>query len=262
MLIDGKLPNIYDTHINQSYMHLKDLNLKGENSIHYWINNIKDEKLLFHLNKLRNAPEIKKTILEKYTNHEIISVHNSDEIYISVSPKERKGSDIALSDCHYDAPFKYIYQGGNVFLRVILALNENDTVYTEVENKKSLISRSEYNIIDYNQDYHCVHGEIPNNKNRILLKLHFIAKPINSHQFWTDFCEYINNSWTHLSRELMRISIEPKTFLETIIKYIVLGSRLFWNYTWYILTIIFILLYLLYLYPFKKIKRMKNKKIT
>ena len=87
MLIDGKLPNIYESHINQCYMHLKDLNLKGDNSIHYWINNIKDEKLLFHLNKLRNAPEIKKTILEKYTNHEIVSVHNSDEIYLSGSPK-------------------------------------------------------------------------------------------------------------------------------------------------------------------------------
>lgn len=258
MLIDGKLPNIYNSDINGCYMQLKDYNLKGENSIHYWINDIKDENLLFHLNKIRNAPEIKKNIQENYTNHEIISVHNSDEIYLSVSPKERKGSDIALSDCHYDAPFKYIYQGGNIFLRVILALNENDSVYTEVENKKSLISKSEYNIIDYNQDYHCVHGEIPKNKNRVLLKLHFIAKPNGSPQIWTDFCEYINNSWTHLSRELMRNSIEPKTFLETIFQYIVLGSRYLWSYTWYILAIIFIIL-CYYLYPFKKI-RIKNKK--
>lgn len=259
MLIDGKLPNIYNSDINQCYMQLKDHNLKGENSLHYWINDIKNENLLFHLNKLRNAPEIKKTIQENYTNHEIISVHSSDEIYLSVSPKERKGSDIALSDCHYDAPFKYIYQGGNVFLRVILALNENDSVYTEVENKKSLISTSQYNIIDYNQDYHCVHGEIPKNKNRVLLKLHFIAKPVGSSQIWTDFCEYINNCWTHLTRELMRNSIEPRTFLETIFQYIVLGSRYLWNHIWYILVIILFIVLYCYLYPFKKIK-MKNKK--
>jgi hypothetical protein len=60
MLIDGKLPNIYNSDINECYMQLKDYNLKGENSIHYWINDIKDENLLFHLNKIRNAPEIKK----------------------------------------------------------------------------------------------------------------------------------------------------------------------------------------------------------
>jgi hypothetical protein len=159
-----------------------------------------------------------------------------------VSPSHIHGSDITLSDCHYDAPFKYIYQEGNIFLRLILSVNENKTVYTQIEDATSLLSTGDYNIIDYNQDYHCVHGKIPKNKDRVLLKLHYIAKPKYSTDISTEFCKYINDSWTHLSRELMRDSINPITLTQHVKKNIVLFSRFIWNYATYLL-IFFVLIF-------------------
>ena len=193
MLIHNQLPITYDESINYVYEHYKNENVTGEKSIHYWIDDVNNKELMKHLNCLRNATEIKKQIALNYPNHNVLSVHSSDEIYLSVSPSHRQGSDITLSDCHYDAPFKYIYQEGNVFLRLILSVNENKTVYTQVEDATSLLSTGDYNIIDYNQDYHCVHGKIPKNKDRVLLKLHYIAQPKYSTDISTEFCKYINN---------------------------------------------------------------------
>lgn len=230
MLIHNSLPDSYKPHINFVYNYYKENNLSGEGSVHYWINSIQNKSLLDHINHIRNSPEIIYELQKNYPDYSIIPVHESDEIYFSVSPSKRQGSDIGLSDCHYDAPFKYVYQGGNVFLRAILALNENNTVYTQVEDKTSLLSMGDYNIIRYNEDYHCVHGSIPENSNRILLKIHFIATPPNANPFWTDFCRYINNNWTHFSRELMRDSIKPDTFSGYFKQYLVLLGTFVWKY--------------------------------
>jgi hypothetical protein len=229
MLIHDTLPSKYTHNIQFVYNNYKNNNLNGESSLHYWIDNIKDKELLEKINIIRNAPEIIRELEKNYPGYKIITVHESDEIYFSVSPSKRQGSDIGLSDCHYDAPFKYIYQGGNVFLRAILALNENNTVYTQVEDKTSLLSTGDYNVIRYNEDYHCVHGSIPANSNRILLKIHFIAIPPDTNPIWSDFCRYINNNWTHFSREMMRDSIKPETVQGYFKQYLVLISGFTWN---------------------------------
>ena len=230
MLIHNTLPEEYKQYIHSVYNHYKDNNLSGDGSVHYWIDNIENDVILESINHIRNAPEIIHELQNNYPGYSIVPVHESDEIYFSVSPSKRQGSDIGLSDCHYDAPFKYIYQGGNVFLRAILALNENNTVYTQVEDKTSLLSTGDYNVIQYNEDYHCVHGSIPPNSNRILLKIHFIAIPPNTNPFWTDFCRYINNAWTHYSRELMRDSIKPNTASGYFKQYLVLLGTFVWKY--------------------------------
>jgi len=230
MLIQNNLPEKYNNSIEYIYNYYKNKNLGGKFSEHFWIDDIKNKELKYHLNRLRNANEIKDTIKKELKNCDVISSHNTDEVYLSVSPSNRNGSDITLSDCHYDAPFKYVYQGGCKFLRLILALNENKTVYTKVEEKTSLLSKGDYNIIDYNNDYHCVYGSIPKNKDRIMLKLHYISAPYNTNKKWIIFCKNINNWWTHFSRNMMRDSINPKNLTGYIKKYIVLLSRLIWNY--------------------------------
>lgn len=248
MLIHDTLPSKYKHYIQFVYNNYKNNNLNGDTSLHYWIDNIKDEVLFEKINIIRNAPEIIRELEKNYPGHKIIPVHESDEIYFSVSPSKRQGSDIGLSDCHYDAPFKYIYQGGNVFLRAILALNENNTVYTQVEDKTSLLTTGDYNVIRYNEDYHCVHGSIPSNSNRILLKIHFIAIPPNTNPIWTDFCRYINNKWTHYSREMMRDSIKPETAQGYLKQYLVLLS----GFTWNNINIILIILIFLILFFWKR----------
>lgn len=267
MLIHSTLPEKYKSNIDDIYNHYKNNNLSGEGSVHYWINDIENDQLVRKINIIRNAEEIKDEIKKQYPDYSILSVHESDEVYLSVSPSKRVGSDIGLSDCHYDAPFKYIYQGGNVFLRAILALNENRTVYTQVEDKTSRLSTGDYNIIRYNEDYHCVHGSIPENSNRILLKLHFIAVPPNTSDYWIKFCKYINNSWTHYSRELMRDSIKPDNLIGFLKQYLVLFGTFVWKY---IKIIIFICLllpilwlnsrFLIYQKLSKKFKILRKKK--
>lgn len=244
MLIHNTLPKKYINSINYINNYFKNYNLNGISSIHYWINDVDDEELRYHIDILRNAPEIKNTIKEHYSDCSVESSSNSDEIYLSVSPSNRTGSDITLSDCHYDAPFKYIYQGGCKFLRLILALNENNSVYTQVEEKTSLLTTGNYNIIDYNKDYHCVNGEIPPGKNRIMLKLHYICVPYNTNKNWVIFCRNINDWWTHVSRETMRESIKPTTLFGHIQKYIVLTFTFIYSYI-HILFICFIILYVI-----------------
>lgn len=254
MLIHNSLPTSYNNSINYIYNNYKDENISGEGSMHYWINNINNKELEYHVNRIRNAPEIKNTIKKHYPEHNLELSTDTDEVYLSVSPSNREGSDIALSDCHYDAPFKYIYQGNCKFLRLIIALNENNNVYTQVDDETSLLTTGDYNIIDYNKTYHCVHGKIPENKNRIMLKLHYIAVPNNTNKIWIDFCRNINNWWNHLSRETMRHSIKPSNLTEYIKKYIVLLSRLIWNYMFFLLFFLIFLFILVYFIP-KKIKK-------
>lgn len=166
-------------------------------------------------------------------------------MYLSVSPDKRTGSDNALSDCHYDAPFAWVPQGGNLFIRMILALNYNDSVYTQVGPHTSTLSTGDYNVIDYNRDYHCVKGAIPAGRYRLLLKLHFVLIPKGSSVAATAFCRNINNSWIHASRNIMNMSIQPSTLPEYATAFLVESSRIIYNHS--SVTIFLLLLLAFYL---------------
>lgn len=249
MLIEGKLPKeTYISHCDKvkNYFLRKKQRETENSSIHYWINQIDDKEIKDSLEFLRNAPEIKQEIQKSYPKHIIKSVHSSDEVYISVDPSLRKNSDIALSDCHYDAPFKYVPQCGNKFIRVIMALNENKTTYTTIDNQKSLLSTLDFNAMDYNSDYHCVEGYIPKGDIRILLKLHFLCINPNSSNACVKFTESINDKWTHYSRELMRKSINPNTFSEKLLSKLILGVRKIYNNIDIKVILFLIVLFILY----------------
>jgi len=243
MLIEGKLPNEYSkyTDIIKNYF----FDIHGDDSTvskHYWIDKIDNSKIKNALDVLRNADVIKETIQKAYPKYKIESVHNSDEVYISVDPSLRKNSDIALSDCHYDAPFKYVYQCGNVFIRVILGITENSTTYTTIEDKVSLLSTLDFNGMDYNNDYHCVKGYIPKGQNRILLKLHFLCKHPYSPNLCAYFSKSLNDKWTHLSRELMRRSTEPTNIFDTFLGTIIVVVRSMYTHSSFVIFITFIIL--------------------
>lgn len=226
MLIEGKLPSSYKA----AAQYIEDY-YKGHNndtSTHYWIDKIEDQSLRLRFEELRNAQEIKQALVQAYPDYDIIPVQSSDEVYISVDPSKRKFSDIALSDCHYDAPFKYVPQCGNIFIRVIMSVTENKTTFTTIGDKTSLLDRLDFNAMDYNSDYHCVKGFIPENQTRILLKLHFLCIHPESSKACVSFTRYINDKWTHFSREAMRMSAAPSNMLERILgHFIVLLSKLY-----------------------------------
>jgi len=232
-MIEGKLPTYaYANHAQNITSYFKSIRYNDENvtSVHYWIDTI-DAPLHVRnsIKALRDAPVIIDKIQESYPGYRIVPEKNSDEVYLSVDPLKRRNSDVVLSDCHYDAPFKYVPQCGNVFIRIILALNENTTTYTTIESNKSVLSTLDFNGVDYNNDYHCVKGYIPPGEIRILLKLHFLCIHPTSPQSCIKFTHDLNNSWTHFSRELMRKSADPTTSLEHVISFVVLGCSKLYN---------------------------------
>jgi hypothetical protein len=233
MLIEGKLPQTYSKHastVSGFYLH-QHAKPANETSKHYWINSINEPReLKASLEALRDAPEIVQSIQAMYPQYRIVPVQSSDEVYISVDPSKRKNSDVSLSDCHYDAPFKYVYQCNNYFIRVILALNKNETTYTTIGDKTSRLSTLDYNGMDYNRDFHCVKGHIPPNQIRVLLKLHFMCIHPSSSETCATFTRVINDQWTHISRELMRASINPTSVSGHVLSYIVDISRKMYNH--------------------------------
>jgi hypothetical protein len=242
MLIEGALPLEYKIYADKLRMYYYNLHGDDANtSKHYWINDVDDIEMRESLEILRNANEIKDAIQEAYPEYNIESVHNSDEIYISVDPSLRKNSDIALSDCHYDAPFKYVPQCKNVFIRVILGLTENSTTYTTIGDKVSVLSTLDFNGMDYNNDYHCVEGYIPTGDIRILLKLHFLCKHKSSSESCANFTKNINDKWTHISREMMRRSVEPTTIMDKCLGYTIVTVRTLYLYS--NVLIIFVLIF-------------------
>ena len=198
---------------------------------HEWINKVEPGKFRNALESVRQNDAILNSIKKKFPDSRIEPVTESDEVYWSVSPKEAKGSDRSLVDCHYDAPFSVIPTGGVIYYRIIIAMNENKTVTTVFpeEDKKVKMNTGDFHGLDYNKDWHCVEGTIPADKYRVLLKLHYMIIPHNTQQVWIDWTRFINVTWTHLSREAMRMSADPKTPFETFIGSFVNVCRYIFN---------------------------------
>ena len=200
---------------------------------HVWLNEVESGKFRDALESVRQNQSILEAIEKKFPGSTIQSVTESDEVYWSASPKEALGSDRSLVDCHYDAPFAVIPTGGVIYYRVIIAMNENNTVTTVFpdEDKKVKMNTGDFHGLDYNKDWHCVEGSIPADKYRVLLKLHYLVVPQNSQQLWIDWVRFINVSWTHLSRATMRMSADPKTPFERFIGMVVNVCRFVFNHS-------------------------------
>ena len=211
MLIEGRLPASYAPLAREVAAYFAG-NSPGDSasSRHHWIDR-QGGRIRVALERLRRASAIPDAIGRAYRGYAVVPVPESDEVYVSVDPSKRRNSDVALSDCHFDAPFRRVYQCGNVFVRVILALTPNRTTYTTVGTRKSALSRLDFNAMDYNADYHCVEGCIPRGSSRVLLKLHFLCMHPSSPPRCADFARALNDRWTHLSREIMRVSANPTT---------------------------------------------------
>jgi hypothetical protein len=230
---------------------------------HEWINNVEESEYRSALDKVRTDPNILKKIQEKFPSATIKSVTESDEIYWAVSPKGAVGSDRSLVDCHYDSPFAWFPTGGVVFYRVIIACNENNTVTTVFpdESVRVKMTNKDFHGLDYNKDIHCVEGQIPEGKFRVLLKMHYLVIPKGSESY-AGLVRWLNVTWTSLSRETMRMSAEPKNWWENIVAAVVNISRIVFNHFY---TTLF-LVALVFLYAFKirvfKLYKIIQKSIT
>jgi len=237
---------------------------KGINIGHHeWVEKLDNNEYKKAINKVRTSDVIINKIKEKYPDAIIKNVTESDEIYWSVSPKSATGSNRTLVDCHYDAPFAILPTFGVIFYRVIIATNENNDVITVFpnENVRVKMNTGEFHGLDYNKDWHCVEGEIPEGKYRILLKLHYIITEKGSEKY-EDYVKFINVRWNQITRETMRMSANPQNILESFVGILVNTFREIYNNI-YIIIITLILLYIfstkmgknIFIYIKKNLKR-------
>jgi hypothetical protein len=205
---------------------------KGITTAHHeWINKVDDPQYLEALNRIRYSQQILNKIQETFPDQHVYNVPEADEIYWAVSPKDANGSDRALVDCHYDAPFAFLPTGGVTYYRVIIATNENNdvtTVFPHANNTRVKMSTGDFHGLDYNKDWHCVEGQIPPGKYRVLLKLHYLAVPSGS-EHWVSYVRDINVWWTAVSRKMMRMSANPENWLEYVVAMIVNVARVIFN---------------------------------
>jgi len=240
----GKYTNINDLHEITNYMIQNSSNDKGKFiANHVWVEQIQN-KVYKNLDNVRTSNDIYNVIKSKYPNHKIKNVTDADEIYFAVSPKDAIGSDRSLVDCHYDAPFSILPTFDVIFYRVIVACNENKHVTTTFPNDNIDVKMNtgDFHGLDYNKDYHCADGEIPKNKHRVLLKLHYILIPDNydNNSFSEKYVRFINVQWTHFSREFMRMSAHPNNPIEYLMGFLVNFLRFYYNNIILLLIIIFL----------------------
>ena len=254
----GKYTNTEDLYKITEYM----VNRPNANSLladHIWVNKIEDP-LYETVDKVRTSETIYKAIKEEFPNHRIKNVTESDEIYYAVSPKHAGGSDRSLVDCHYDAPFGGLPNFNVIFYRVIIGCNTNEHVTTSFPNEikndgKGVavkMNTGDFHGLDYNKHYQCAEGEIPENKNRVLLKLHYILIPEDypDNTFSENYIRLINVLWTDLSRSFMRASANPTNIKEHCMGFTVNFLRYIFNNIYTIIPFI-IIYYLIFL---KKMK--------
>ena len=221
---------------------------------HEWIDKLDDSDFKKYIDNVRYSDAILNKIKAQFPNTDVKNVTEGDEIYWAVSPKDAKGSDRSLVDCHYDSPFVVLPTFGITYYRVIIATNENNDVTTVFphEDKRVKMSTGDFHGLDYNKDWHCVEGQIPPDKYRILLKLHYLIVPQGS-EAYANYVKAINVWWTQVSRETMRMSANPKTFTEYIVALLVTISRVVFNYGYYFIAFL-ILLFLTFTKYGKKLK--------
>ena len=211
MLTEGKLPANYVRLTDVLRDHFASKRDNYETSYHEWMDEIEDPEVRGALDKLRRAPEILESLSKAYEGRKLVPVPAADEVYVAVDPSKMKGSDIALTNCHYDGPFKFAPDCGNKFIRVLLSVTENNSVYTTILDETSMLSTLEWNAMDYNEDYHCVRGQIPPGQIRVLLKIHFMVQNPTSPEWCLQASKFMNERWAFASRFVMRNTANPQT---------------------------------------------------
>jgi hypothetical protein len=239
MLIQGKIPESHEMTILRDHYKSNGKTMAD----HTWSEDVKEPTIKNAIDTLRNSSIIRDTLLENYPGSTIRSVPSIDEVFVSVSPLDAKASDRVLVDCHYDAPYKFI-EGPSKLVRIILALNDNSTVFTQVGDKTSKLSTGDFNGIEYNRDYHCVRGTIPSGKTRLMLKLHYLVIPDGTPEIFSQWSIFINWMWTKVTRFLMRNSANPTNPLQYLLAYIIQFARFFYNQIWYFIILLFVAWYL------------------
>jgi hypothetical protein len=217
LFIHGSLEKTKDNIEKAEYIEKKAIEFKNkmsnDKSFHIWTENVEDQICVEYIKSLKSQLTVE---LEQITKTKIINVDSIDEVMASVCPSKRSLSDINLSDFHYDTPFRSFNFGNVKFVRVVLSLSENDSVYTQVNEHKSCLNRLDFNAIDYNRTFHGVNGQIRENRHRVILKLHFLSFNETSGVYYIHKCYLYCKYWTIISRMFMNFTNKNNLFSRAI----------------------------------------------
>ena len=246
-VISGAVNNVYSADLDTISQTAKDRYSSYKSGHHEWINSIENSEYRDALERIRSSPDILNKVKEKFPSSAVKTVTEADEVYWAISPKDATGSNRTLVECHYDSPFAWVPTGGAIFYRVLIACNENNTVTTVFPDEDISVKMTtrDFHGLDYNKDWHCVEGTIPDGKYRVLLKLHYIVVPKGS-EAWEGYVRWMGVNWNIFSRETMRMSSNPQNIWESIVAALVNTSRIFFNNIYTVLFFVIFSIIILY----------------
>ena len=220
--------------------------LKERSSLHEYIINT-PKKLQELVSKLRNSERIKNSICTQYKTCDLITLDNTDELYISHYNIDG-GGDQGLYDKHYDGVLRFINNA--TIVRALIYINSNDEfiVHFIDSNKSHHFSNYEYGILDFNREYHWVEGKYDKNMNykdsRILLKINYLICP-NCSSFYSKFIISLNAFVFYIVKSCMEYSKSPKNIFQYIIGFFCNLFRIVNNISIYLTFLLIILLLLI-----------------
>lgn len=223
--------------------------LKERSSLHEYIINT-DKTLQNLVNEIRNSKQIKDTICSQYKNCNIITLDNTDELYISHYNIDG-GGDQGLYDKHYDGVLRIINNATIVRALIYINSNDNFVVHFLDSNKSHHFQNYEYGILDFNREYHWVEGSYDENMNykdsRILLKINYLVCPECSNSY-IEFIKTINYIVFYIVKTCMEYSKSPLTPFQYFIGFLCNLFRVVNNISVYLtILLVLVLIFLIYI---------------
>lgn len=223
-----KLPNIAPVDNIYNYMTLQNEITRSTNlsSFHKWNEDI--QPYIKH-----QIEAIDRQIIQKIGN-DFTYIPSMTEFYYS--SKHNNNSDKQFTDVHFDGPFRYC----NLY-RVLICINGNKNIRTVFPDDNLNIQLKTYDAImfDYNKTLHHIYVDSSQNdeNQRILLKLHYLRSPLQSH------CEKMHCLYGRATRNLFERN-KTSLSIDGALARISLYYFAFKKYV--LLSIFFLLVYTLY----------------
>ena len=176
--IVGKLNNT-DTAIGILHNYIQSLGLPTNKTFHRFESELPG--LEYNAIQFIKYSNIITNIYNSFPNHSIHSIVEMNELYVSCIGAD--GSDRVFETPHIDGLFAWL-PSCNVF-RCIVAIQGNrdiQTIFPLSENKYTL-DTMDYVAFDYNRSVHYIYatsppeGTMPDKRERIILKLHYLICP-------------------------------------------------------------------------------------
>jgi hypothetical protein len=159
---------------------------------------------------------IYETLQNMNPNCNILSINKMNEIYISCIGSQ--GSDRVFETPHIDGI--YFFLPFCVVYRCVFAIQGNDSIVTSFPTRdiKCTLHDDNYCAFDYNREIHYIYqNEEACDKQRILIKLHYISCPRFLPLFIVNFYRLLHSNYNSFMRNIFLKSQHKNSWLAFIV---------------------------------------------